>query len=287
MTLAHHPIGPSGFGSAWDLDPLVIGLIVGAAVCYARGIASLRRSGRAPISNLRALAFYGGLGVAAIALISPLGALADTLFSAHMVQHLLLILCVAPLIIFGAPVLPVILCLPVPVRRTLHRLRHGRPSLLGFAVAPITAVVLHAVAMWSWHLPTLYEAGLRNEMLHGLEHASFLVTAILIWSIVIPAPKRPPRFAAAIGVTFATALQSGALGGILTFATAALYPVHSSGASLWNLTLLEDQQLAGVIMWIPAGAVYFLAMAVLFAQWLNSAPREDMPNPLIAGPDEK
>lgn len=153
--------------------------------------------------------------------------------------------------------------------------------------SPVAAWAFHAIAIWAWHLPTLYEASLRNEIVHGIEHASFLLTAMLVWSFVVSAPKRQPPYAGAIGVMFGTALQSGALGGILTFATAVLYPIHALGAVAWNLTPLEDQQLAGVIMWIPAGAVYFGVIAVLFARWLNDSSRADVRDPVAVGTDER
>lgn len=287
MTLAHHPLRPNELWAAWNPDPLVIGLLMIAAVWYGRGIGLLRSSPRSPIDTRRVIGFYTGLSVSAIALLSPLHALSDTLFSAHMVQHLLLIVCVGPLIVYGAPALPLLLCLPVALRRRLQRIRRHRPSMQALLAAPITAWAFHAIAMWAWHLPTLYEASLRNKIVHGLEHASFLLTAFLVWSIVIPTPKRQPRYAGAIGVMFGTALHSGALGGILTFATAVLYPVHAVGALAWSLTPLEDQQLAGVIMWVPAGAVYFGVVAVLFARWLNESSRADVRDPLVAGTDKR
>jgi putative membrane protein len=123
-------------------------------------------------------------------------------------------------------------------------------------------------------------------VLHALEHLAFLSTALAVWAVVIPAPRKHPRYGVAAGLLFATALQSGALGAILTFATAVLYPIHALGAGLWGLTALQDQQLAGVIMWIPAGAIYFIAIGVLAARWLKEASPSDVQDPVLVGTDE-
>jgi putative membrane protein len=283
MTFAHHPVGPNAW--AWSFEPLLISALALAALAYLRGIRRVGRNGTTLLGRGRVAAFYAGLLSAIVALISPLGALADTLFSAHMIQHLLLILCVAPLIVYGAPALPFLLCLPIRGRRWLQRRRHARAlELIG---TPLVAWGLHTAAMWAWHHPALYESAIRNETLHVVEHMAFLGTAVLIWAIVIPAPRSRLRFGSAAGVLFGTALQSGALGAILTFATTEFYTVHAAGVRMWGFTLLGDQQLAGVIMWIPAGAVYFLAIAILFARWLKDQPRRSARAPLIAGVDKR
>jgi putative membrane protein len=285
MTLAHQPVAPADVWHVWNADPLLLISLLLVGYAYRRGAKVLTQKGR-ELPFIRVAAFYSGLALAAAALLSPLDAMAHTLFSAHMVQHLVLILLVPPLIVLGSPSLPLLLGVPAPIRAPLQRFRHTIGGGRAVFAVPVVVWTLHTAAMWTWHLPTLYEAGLRSDVVHASEHASFLLTALLVWAIIIPAPRRRPRLPEAAGITFGTLLQSGALGAILTFATTVLYPSHKLGAALWGLTPLEDQQLAGVIMWIPAGAVYFLTLAVLFAAWLNQTPA-DMRDPAIVGANDK
>ena len=193
------------------------------------------------------LALAGGVSAIAVALLSPLESMAHDLFSAHMGQHLILIYVAAPLLVIGLP-----------------RLRIPR-----VATGAVVVWVLHVGALWLWHLPGLYSAALRNNPLHGLEHLSFLVTAMLFWSVLIH-PDRTRRLdhPAALMLVFLTAVASGALGALLTFATTPLYEVHAGTTG--SLTQLEDQQLAGLLMWIPTGVVYLGAACVLFVKWLRS-----------------
>jgi putative membrane protein len=287
VTLAHNAVGPNEVWSAWNMSPLVIGALVVAAIAYLRGLRRLGHAGHTLIGHRREAAFYAGLVCAGVALLSPLDALSDTLFSAHMVQHLVLILCAAPLVIYGAPTVPLLLCLPVRFRRPLQRWRHKRAQVLAVLGGPLLVWALHTGAMWAWHQPALYEAGLRDETLHAIEHSILLVTALLVWGIAIPAPRSRPRYGAAIALVFGTALQSGALGAILTFATTRLYSVHAQGPSMWGFSQLQDQQLAGAIMWIPAGAVYFVSIAVLCRRWLSDEPRRNAGEPLMAGAEKR
>lgn len=155
-------------------------------------------------------------------------------------------------------------------------LRHSpllRAARRAFA-HPLVVWGLHALALWSWHLPGLYRAALENPILHVLEHASFLITAIAFWSLVI-ATKSRRRLAQPVAIlfVFTTALHSGALGALLAFASRPLYPLHADGARAWGLTALADQQLAGLVMWVPSGALYVVAMAVLCLGWLREMER--------------
>jgi ubiquinol-cytochrome c reductase cytochrome c subunit len=136
--------------------------------------------------------------------------------------------------------------------------------------------------MWLWHLPGPYQAAVRNEWLHALEHASFLATAVLFWSGVIqPRARRRVGYGPAIAYAFVVWMISGGLGAILSFATHPLYPDLAPNANNWSLSPLADQQLAGLIMWVPAGLVYLVAMASLFLRWMKSLERR-MPK-IIAG----
>jgi putative membrane protein len=288
VILAHHPVAPGGLWTEWTLEPATAALIATGAVLYGVGRDRLHCRGRAQVTIARAAAFYAGLALLALALLSPLDAMGQTLFSAHMVQHLALILAVAPLVVYGAPWVPVLVALPPRVRRDLGALRH-RPLVDGPRRAlmhPLVVWGLQALALWSWHLPGLYRMALENPLLHVVEHSSFLLTAIAFWSLVMAPRRRRLPHGVAILFVFTTALHSGALGALLAFASHPLYPVHAHGARAWGLTPLADQQLAGLVMWVPAGAAYLMAMVALLLGWLKEMERTH-PSAGRAGPDRR
>ena len=197
----------------------------------------------------RSVSLVVGVAAIAVALLSPLEAAAHDLFSAHMAQHLILIFVAAPLLVFGAPTLPV-------------------PRAL-------TSVVgvwgLHVAALWAWHLPALYTSALYRDALHGFEHLTFLATAWLFWfAVATPDKKRRLPQPHALLLVFLTAVAGGALGAVLTFARTPLYVVHATGTHGRGLSLLEDQQLAGLVMWIPIGVVYLATACALFLSWMRS-----------------
>jgi putative membrane protein len=265
MTLvAHALVGPDEVWRAWPFDPLIILGLVTAAVVYALGSMRLRRAGR--WSLRRATAFWAGTVALGVALLSPLDAVAETLFSAHMAQHLLLTVVAAPLLVVARPVATWLAALPSDSRRTAARARAAIAFVPRVLRRPLVAFGVVTVAMWSWHVPTLYEAALVNEPVHALEHGSFLVASILAWSVALRRGRRDVSnaFGRALFLV-AYALQGALLGALLVFASTPLYSVHRGGLVLWRLTALQDQQLAGALMWIPPAAVYLAAIAaVLF-----------------------
>ncbi|HYI45806.1 MAG TPA: cytochrome c oxidase assembly protein [Actinomycetota bacterium] len=182
-------------------------------------------------------AFFVGTVVLVASLVPPLHGAADERFSAHMVQHLLLMLVAAPFLAWGAPI----------------RLTKGLSK-------PVVVGALHAAAMWLWHLPVFYDAAMGNPMLHVVEHGSFLVTAYLFWVVVIGRSGAGDQLRR-VALVFAMTLQSGALGAIIAFASTVLYSSHLDSSA--PLTPLEDQQLAGAIMWVPPGMLYLVVMVVL------------------------
>lgn len=280
--LAHEgtPPTPHDIWRAWNLDPLPIAVLALTGWLYARGVRALwRRAGVGQgVRRWQAAAFAGGIVALALALISPLDPASAVLFSAHMVQHLVLILVAAPLIVLGAPLLPSLWALPSSRRRTLGRWwKRARTVRLLWraATVPLVAWLLHAIAVWIWHLPALYQSALRSTPVHQAEHICFLGTALLFWWVLIhPAGRRGLGYGWGVLYVFAAAIQSGALGIALTFAPSPWYPAYAETTQPWGLTPLEDQQLAGLIMWIPAGMLYLLAGLVLLAAWARQAERE-------------
>ena len=266
---------PTGIWREWGASPLEVALMLLPLVWYAMGVRALWRSAGTGggVSRTCAASFASGIAVLAVALASPVDAAAEALFSGHMVQHLLLILVAAPLLVLGAPSLPAVWALPRASRMRAARWWRGAVALRAMVHAvtsPGAAFVLHFIALWFWHMPAPYQAALRSPGLHALEHASFLGTAVLFWWTVAT-PLGRPRAGEATGIAMivGTLMHSGALGALLMFARVPWYPAHDAGARAWGMTAMDDQQLAGLIMWIPAGAVYVTAAAWLFVRWLR------------------
>jgi cytochrome c oxidase assembly factor CtaG len=257
---------PHDLWSSWTLAPVVIvGLALGCW-WYARGVRALWRSagqGRG-IPRWRVACFGGGVLATALALLSPIDAVAAALFAAHMTQHMLLVVVAAPLLVLGDVATASLWALRVDARRALGgwwRARRALSALWEVLRRPIVAFTLHVGALWLWHLPTLYDAALRHEGVHVAEHASFFVTALLFW-YPIADPHRRARFGVGVATLylFAAGLQCTLLGALITFARHPWYAGHYGTTAAWGLTPLEDQQLAGLIMWIPAGLVYLVAL---------------------------
>jgi putative membrane protein len=191
------------------------------------------------------------------------------------VQHELLMLVAAPLLVAARPLVPLLWALPIAPRRALgRRTSRGAPRLLWRALTlPLAAFVLHAVAIWVWHLPALYDATLRSEALHAAQHLSFLATALLFWWSLTQGPAAERRWGPAILYATATMAHTGALGVLLTFASRPLYPAYLGRTTPWGISALEDQQLAGLVMWIPAGVGYLAAALVFTWRWIESSGR--------------
>lgn len=259
--------------AAWSFDPAVVAGIVLGATLYARGLSLLaaKRPGRRRVVRPRqAWSFYAGLGMLGVALVSPLDALSGTLLSAHMAQHLILLLMAPPLLVYGRPGLVLMMGLPRNVRCKLREIEWdwGLHLLVRASRNPLLVLSAVLVSMWAWHLPPLYEAAIANPVVHAAEHLSFLVSALAFWRLVIDAsPRRRLSYPAAIPLTFAVMLGSAALGALITLSPHVLYPVYRAGASMWGISALGDQQLAGALMWIPPGGVYLITILVLARRW--------------------
>lgn len=265
----------------WSATPVELVLLVSSTAWYAAGVRAMwREAGRGRVvSRAQFGAFISGSMVLAMATMSPLDAMADALFSAHMVQHLLLMLVAAPLWIAGAPLVPVLWALPRTTRRAIGRWwgRHPTMRHIGHTLtSPGVAFTAQSLALWCWHFPVPYQLALANPVVHALEHLSFFSTALLFWWAVIqPVGRRRATHGGALLLVVGTLMQSGVLGALLLFSSDPWYPAHAAGVTAWGTTLRHDQQLAGLLMWIPAGAVYLGAAAWLFAHWMHSDARLD------------
>jgi cytochrome c oxidase assembly factor CtaG len=276
--LAHEgaPPAPHDLWTAWTFDPFVLVSLLLAAALYARGRARLGRPGRL-LGSGRAVAFWIGLAALALALISPLAALGSALFAAHMTQHLVLVLLAAPLILLGRPAVVWLWAFDIGRRRGWGRWwkRGMLPRLIRpVAGRPAIAWTLHVATIWIWHLPLLYQAALADEALHALEHLLFTGTALAFWWPVLPVLGRPRLgYGGAVLYLFAAGMQSTLLGVLMTFSRVPWYGAYGDTAPLWGLSPIADQQLAGLIMWIPAAASYSIAAVGLILVWLGEEDR--------------
>jgi putative membrane protein len=258
----------------WNLDPLALMGILLAAGLY---LLAVQRVAAAHPSNPhprhRTLLFLGGLLAIALALLSPIEAYEGQLFSVHMVQHLLLELAAAPLLLAGAPItLALRVASPAWRRRLLSVLRSRVLHAVSF---PVIAWMLFAAVNWGWHFSTLYDQALENDLLHYLQHASFLGAALLFWWPAIgadPSPRRLPHPVRLLYL-FLAMPQNSFLGVALMSASTVLYPHYLTNARDWGPTPLEDQQLGGVIMWVVGDLGFLAGMVVVVVLWMRHEER--------------
>ena len=268
-------------GSGWSFDAWVVICLALSGALYAVGLArlSLRAGRRRAIPLAPSAAFTGGWLVIAAALMSPIDALGAALFSAHMLQHELLMLVAAPLMVLGRPLAIWTWALPptwrVALGRAFHRPAWRVPWLA--ITAPISAWTLHALAIFLWHVPALFDTALASEDVHALQHVAFLGTALLFWWSILGSVTRRDRGVALLSL-FTTMAYTGALGALLTLSTSPWYPDYGARALSFGLTALQDQQLGGLVMWVPTGFVYIACGLLLARQWLAESPA-----PLVRG----
>jgi putative membrane protein len=262
--------------AGWTVDPAVLAPPLLGAMLYAIGLARLWSSagtGRgAPLWRV-ACFVLGWLAIAA-ALLTPLHDQSRKFFAVHMMEHELVMTIAAPLLVLSHP-LPVLLwAFPEGWRRGVAKTSGAVAYLFGWDILtrPIAATIAHAAAIWIWHIPVLFDATLVNEFLHWLQHLSFFVTALYFWWSVLEARQR-----AGIGVAliFVTALHTNFLGILLTFAREPVYPGQARVAKAWGADPLLDQQLAGLIMWVPAGFIYVAIGLALAGLWIGRSAQGD------------
>ena len=267
------PLAPHDLWTAWSWEPLVVLGLVISGLLYLWGVRALwRRAGTGHgVRTWEVGAFGLGWLTLAIALLSPLHRLGAVLFSAHMIQHELLMAVSAPLLVLGRPLVPFVWALPVTWRHTMGAWASVAPvrRTWGLVTLPLVAWTLHGVAIWVWHAPPLFEATLRSDLIHTLQHLSFLGTGLLFWWALLRGREgRLGRPAGALYL-FTTSVHTTVLGALLTFSSRLWYPGYATSTAPLGLTPLEDQQLAGLIMWVPAGLVYLIATLVITASWLQ------------------
>jgi putative membrane protein len=262
---AGEPLAPHDVWTAWRFEPGVVLPIAAAAILYYAG------ARRARIPARQRYSFWTGVAVLALALAGPIHPLGEVLFSAHMAQHEILMLIAAPLLVLSRPLAAMLWALQPEWRRTAGRWSQTaviqRPWRA--VTAPLAAWWLHAAALWGWHAPPLFQATLTSDWVHAAQHASFFFSALLFWWSL------SKRAAHGVGVVyvFTTAVHTSILGALLTLSTRLWYPAYTLTTAAWGASPLEDQQLGGLIMWVPGGVVYTAAGLVLLAAVLRRRPQ--------------
>lgn len=253
----------------WEARPVVVAALVGVMSLYVSGWIRLRRRHAAGATPAAIALHLTGVVALALALLSPVEALADRLLAMHMVQHELLTMIAPPLLLLGNPVIVSLWALPSRLRRPIATLlapgAWGRRLLSALTFMPV-AGLLYAVVLWGWHLPAAYQAALESEILHDLEHLSFFGGALLFWwPVVHPAPRVRPRYygfrllylAAAVGLTMVPVMS------VTLFAKRVIYTHYATTPRLWGLSALDDQALAWGLMGVVDALVYCLAFLTL------------------------
>ena len=259
------PLGPDGFDwTVWNADPILVAGLVLAGGLYVGALVRRRRRGPSPaVETPRVIAFLAGLGVMFGSLTGPLHDLSDYyLFSAHMVQHLLLAFAVPPLLLGGTPrwLADALLTSVPPALQRLARIL-TRPS---GAFAAFNLILV------AWHLPPLYNLAMAEHPVHIVQHLMILVVSVLLWWPVLSPSRLLPRapYPVQLLYLFVVGLPMVVVSIFITMAEGVLYPYYAAAPRVWaHLTPHADQHLGGLIMWIPGGMVFLLANSVVFYRW--------------------
>ena len=267
----------------WHGHPSVVAGLLALTGGYLLGVGPFRRRcGWAQrVEPGQVTLFLLGVLVIFIALLSPLHELGDNyLFSAHMVQHLLLMLVAPPLLLLGTPG-----WLLRPLLRYPYVLRTAR-----FMTRPVIAFVLFAAVLALWHMPALYELALRERNIHVLEHLMFIIAGVILWwPILSPMPEVPRTpYLGQIVYLFLQPTVPAVVGAVITFSDSVLYKWYADAPRVWDISAHSDQQVAGLIMWLPGGLVFMLTLISVFLVWAHqeesSAQRRRSSNVIYSGP---
>jgi len=261
---------PHDSGPVWTFDPWVVVPLLVVGLSYALGVLALRRRRRAGAARAwQAVLFGAGWATLAGALLSPLHWLGEHLFTFHMIEHEIVMAVSAPLLIAARPIGTMLWSLPRNARVAAGRMLRARSMVAAWEwlSAGGNATLLHGIAIWVWHAPVLFDAAVTNVAMHRLQHLSFLLTAMLFWWSVLYCSNA----GAAAWHLFITMMHTGILGALMALAPRVLYQAQTATAAEWGLTPLQDQQLAGLIMWVPAGTIYAGAAIALTVLWIRKS----------------
>lgn len=268
---------------SWEWRPEILIPLIVAGVIYYRGWRRLRLKGRQSrglATGWRLAAYWTALVLIGLALLSPVDVLAGQLFFMHMIQHLILMMLSAPLLMLANPLPFLLWGLPDRARRAtgaalsklLHRHSATRKTLRT-VTSPGIVWLFFVFVLIGWHDPTLYNAALRNDLVHDIEHLSFFGAALLyFWHVVGAGPRIHKRLSPAGQILFViAAIPPNMLTGIaIAFSDQVIYTYYLGVPRVWGIDALGDQMLGGVIMWVPGSMMYIIAVLILAARWLQS-----------------
>jgi len=270
--LAH---GGHGHALGWTLDPLLTIPLALSLVIYLVGWSRLAKRAT---TSVRSGLFLSGWAVLTLSLTSPLHEAGERSFTMHMIEHELIML-VATLLLAASGAGGVLAWgLPRPLRQGLGgSWKSPLQSLWRHLTEPVTATTVQGVVMWVWHAPPLFDRALDSFAWHVTQHACFFLSSLLFWWSMIH-PRRGSGYGVSAACLFATSLIGGALGALMSLSSSPWYAAYAAmGMTGIGLDPVNDQRLAGLIMWIPGGAFHGIAALVLFYKWLKEADRAALP----------
>jgi putative membrane protein len=264
----------TGLQPGWTWDTWITAPLLIAGLIYLVGWRRLLGRacrGRAAL-NRQAVLFSIGWLILALALVSPLHQAGERSFAAHMFEHELLMLAAAPLLALSRPLATMLWAFPPSTRRGLGAASLWSPlkAIWKTLTGPVTATLLQSAALWLWHMPAFFDRALASTGWHTAQHLSFLITSLFFWTAMFDTSKRPGAIGVAALCLFATSVTSGALGALMAFSQSPWYRAYAElGIAPFGLSPVEDQQLAGLLMWVPGGLVHALAALVLVRRMLR------------------
>lgn len=268
---------------SWDFRIEVVLILLIAGTLFVRGWWLLRQRTRSRAGEnrwqagaaWRPIAYLSGLFLLGITLMSPIDVLSSQLFTMHMIQHVLLVMIIPPLILLANPMPFSLWGLPKEARKGVggwfssgSRLRKVLKALTGAGFVWLAYVIV----IWGWHDPYAYNLALENGIIHDIEHITFILVAMLFWWHIIGAGPRIHRSlspAARFAFTLSAIPPIMIAGVAIAFADEPIYPYYDALPRLWGLSTLQDQRIAGIIMWIPGSMMYMIAGLILVAHWLQ------------------
>jgi putative membrane protein len=251
----------------WTIHPSTVIGIIALAALYRWRLRATSRAGDAPTHGQR-VSFALGLAVLFASLNGPIHDLSDSyLFSAHMVQHLLLTMLVTPLLIVGTPASMLRPILARPASSAVAR--RITTAAAGFVIFNVTLV--------AWHLPPLYNLAMSNHGVHIVQHLCFLATSVLMWWPLLSRVPELPPLSRPLQMLYICLLMipMSILGMIVTYADHVLYPAYESAPRMWGLSPLQDQLIGGLIMWIPGSFIYIGLLTAVFFKWAKEAEEQE------------
>jgi putative membrane protein len=263
--------------SSWSW-PLAINIpLFGVGFLYCLGFVRLskHRTTPYPIKPLPPFLFAAGWLALVLALDSPIHELGEQLFWVHMTQHEILVLIAAPLLVLSHPLAVLVWAIPRKWRQPIASV--AKISFLErtwlAVTAPAVAWTLHALALWIWHAPALFNLTLTSDVAHAAQHVSFFGTALVFWWTLVHGHAGKLNYGASILYVFTTAIHTSVLGALLTFASRPWYSPYALTTAAWHLTPLQDQQIGGLVMWVPAGTVLIAIALWMVPKWLQLSDR--------------